>query len=186
MGFIAIAGIAISLAMDAFSVCVAAGFRTKDVTFRHYFRLAFHFGLFQFFMPLLGYFAGVLIENILEQYGPWIAMSLLSFIGIKMIWESLHSDELDKNEKDPSRGSSLVMLSVATSIDAAAVGLSFNALGLPILIPSVIIGIVCALFSAIGVYLGNKIGSFLGVWAERFGGAILISIGVKILLEHVL
>jgi len=184
MGFIAIAGIAISLAMDAFSVCIAAGVKIKDVTFRHYFRLAFHFGLFQCFMPLLGYFAGVLIENLLHQYGPWIAMSLLSLIGIKMIWESVHSDESEKNEKDPSRGLSLVMLSIATSIDAAAVGLSFNALDLPILIPSIIIGIVCALFSAMGLYLGNKIGSFLGAWAERLGGVILIGIGIKILLEH--
>jgi len=184
MGFIAIVGIAISLAMDAFSVCIAAGVKIKDIRFRHYFRLAFHFGLFQFFMPLLGYVAGVLIENILHQYGPWIAMSLLSFIGIKMMWESFDLDGSEKNDKDPSRGASLVMLSIATSIDAAAVGLSFNALGLPILIPSIIIGIVCALFSAIGVYLGNTIGSFLGAWAERLGGVILIGIGMKILLEH--
>jgi putative Mn2+ efflux pump MntP len=76
------------------------------------------------------------------------------------------------------------MLSVATSIDAAAVGLSFAALNLPIIIPAIIIGIVCALFSAVGLFLGNRIGSFLGPWAERLGGAILIAIGIKILFEN--
>lgn len=186
MGFIAIVGIAASLAMDAFSVCVAAGVQIKDITFRHYFRLAFHFGLFQFLMPLIGFYSGVLIENILRQYGPWIAMSLLVLIGFKMIHGSIDSNKTENNQKDPSRGSSLVLLSIATSIDAGAVGLSFNALELPILIPSIIIGVVCSGFSAMGLYLGNKIGSFLGKWAERLGGTILIVIGVKILLEHVL
>ncbi len=184
MGFIAISGIAISLAMDAFSVCVAAGVKIKDVTFRHYFRLAFHFGLFQFLMPLIGFYSGVLIESLIRRYDHWIALILLSLIGIKMIWESFKQKETDSAPKDPSRGLSLVMLSIATSIDAAAVGLSFAALELPIFIPSIIIGAVCALFSAIGLYLGTTMGSFLGVWAERLGGSILIGIGMKILFEH--
>jgi putative Mn2+ efflux pump MntP len=186
MGFIAISGIAISLAMDAFSVCIAAGVKIKDISFRHYFRLAFHFGLFQFFMPVLGFYSGVLIENVIRRYGPWVALTLLVLIGVKMLWESFGQEETDEIQKDPSRGMSLVMLSVATSIDAAAVGLSFAALRFPIFIPAIIIGIVCALFSAVGLYLGNKIGSFLGPWAERLGGAMLIAIGVKILFEHLL
>lgn len=184
MEFITISGIAISLAMDAFSVCIAAGIKIKDISFRHYFRLAFHFGLFQFLMPLIGFYSGVLIESLIFRYGPWIAMSLLLLIGIKMIWESYDCKETDKTQKDPSRGTSLVMLSIATSIDAAAVGLSFAALDLPIFIPSIIIGLICAIFSALGLLLGNRVGGFLGAWAERLGGAILIGIGMKILMEH--
>ena len=101
-----------------------------------------------------------------------------------MIWESFqHSDE-KKSKKDPSRGMSLIMLSIATSIDAAAVGFSLAALKTPIILPSIIIGLVCIFFSIIGLFIGDKIGSKLGVWAERIGGIILIGIGLKILLEH--
>lgn len=184
MGFIEITGIAVSLAMDAFSVCVAAGVTIKEITFHHYFRLAFHFGLFQFMMPVAGYYSGKMIERFITGYDHWIALALLSIIGLKMIWESFGGkDELDE-KKDPSRGITLVVLSVATSIDAAAVGFSFAALNIPVLVPAVIIGIVCAFFSCTGLFLGNKISSFAGVWAERFGGFILILIGLKILSDH--
>ncbi len=88
MEIIVITGIAISLAMDAFSVCIAAGVKIKKLNFRHYFRLAFHFGLFQFFMPIIGFYSGVMIEKLISSYDHWIALILLSFIGIKMIWES--------------------------------------------------------------------------------------------------
>lgn len=188
MNFITILGIALSLAMDAFSVSVAAGVTIKNPTIRHYFRLSFHFGLFQFLMPLAGYYGGVLIENIISSYDHWIALLILTFIGLKMIWESFSdkSDHTSTNLKDPSRGVTLVMLSIATSIDAAAIGFSFAALKLSILVPAIIIGVVCAICSAVGLFLGNTIGSRIGRWAERFGGVILIAIGIKILIDHII
>ena len=139
-------------------------------------------------MPVLGYHGGEMIENIISRYDHWIAFALLCFIGVKMIVESFKKD--DNNNpgacRDPSRGMTLVMLSVATSIDAAAVGFSFAALNTPIFLPAIIIGVVCAGCSAIGLYLGNKIGNRVGAWAERFGGGILIAIGVKIVVEHLM
>lgn len=184
MGFLETAGIAVSLAMDAFSICVAAGVTIQNITFRHYFRLAFHFGLFQFLMPVAGYYGGVMVENIIGRYDHWIALILLNLIGLKMIWESFDTEKKVDEKKDPSRGLTLVVLSVATSIDAAAVGFSLAALDIPVLLPAVIIGLVCVFFSALGLFLGNKIGSFIGTWAERAGGLILMLIGLKILFEH--
>lgn len=186
MGILTVLGIAVSLAMDAFSVSIACGARLKKLTFGHYFRLAFHFGLFQFMMPLIGYYGGMTVEKIISSYDHWIAFGLLSFIGLKMIWESLKKEETEQEAecRDPSRKMSLIMLSIATSIDAAAVGFSFAALKIPIFIPAVIIGLVCALFSAAGLFLGSRIGSIMGKWAERFGGIVLIIIGIKILTEH--
>ncbi len=178
-----VAVIATALAMDAFSVCITAGMIIRKPGPRHYFRLAFHFGLFQFMMPIIGYYAGYYLERWIKRYDHWIALALLGFIGVKMIYESLqhHDDEADR---DPSRGWTLVLLAVATSIDALAVGFSIGVLNGPILIPSVIIGIVCALFSAAGIALGNRVGSLFGRRAEAVGGVLLIAIGIKILVEH--
>ncbi|MBN1533893.1 MAG: manganese efflux pump [Spirochaetes bacterium] len=185
MELLTIIGIALSLAMDAFSVCVVAGAQIGRPTLRHYFRLSFHFGLFQFFMPVLGYYGGVFIESAIHSYDHWIALSILSFIGLKMLWESFKDKESDAPANDPSRGATLLMLSIATSIDAAAIGFSFAALRIPILKPAWIIGVVCAACSAAGLLLGSTIGPRIGAWAERLGGAVLISIGIKILIEHV-
>ncbi|MBN1756727.1 MAG: manganese efflux pump [Chitinispirillaceae bacterium] len=186
MEFLTIFGIALSLAMDAFSVCVVAGVKIGTPTLRHYFRLSFHFGLFQFLMPILGYYGGVMIESIISRYGHWIALIILSFIGAKMLWESFK--DTDKNDSlsfvDPSRGMTLVMLSIATSIDAAAIGFSVAALSIPILKPAIIIGIVCAVCSAVGLFLGTIIGLKIGAWAERLGGVVLIAIGIKIVSER--
>jgi putative Mn2+ efflux pump MntP len=188
MEFITVFLIALSLAADAFSVCVASGVKIKTPTPRHYFRFSFHFGLFQFLMPVIGYYGGVVVAKIISSYDHWIALVVLSFIGGKMILESFKNDEDKKEEatfKDPSKGWSLVMLSVATSIDAAAVGFSFAALNISVFTPAVIIGVVCAACSGIGLLIGAKIGASVGTWAERFGGLILIGIGLKILLEHI-
>lgn len=186
MEFVTVFLIALSLAADAFSVCVASGVKIKSPNPRQYFRFSFHFGLFQFLMPVTGYYGGVVIADIISAYDHWIALVVLSFIGGKMLWESFkHDDEKEETTfKDPSKGLSLVMLSVATSIDAAAVGFSLAALNISVLLPAVIIGIVCVACSAIGLFIGSRIGAAVGTWAERFGGVILIGIGVKILLEH--
>ncbi len=184
MSPLSIIGIAVGLAMDAFSVSIASGVKIKEVNFGHYFRLAFHFGLFQFFMPLLGFYGGVAVEGFIQRYNHWVAFVLLAFIGGKMIRESFCQGDSEKGSCDPSRGKTLIMLSVATSIDAAAVGFSFAALGMPIFGPAVIIGIICLVFSAFGVFLGDRVGTHLGPWAERAGGIMLILIGIKIVLDH--
>ncbi len=184
MDLINITGIAVALAMDAFSVSIAAGMVIEHPTPRHYFRLAFHFGLFQFLMPVFGYLGGVFIESLIREYDHWIAMALLAFIGIKMIRDSYTPENTSAPSADPSRGWTLVLLSVATSIDALAVGLGIGVLGKPIILPSIIIGVVCALFSVAGIALGKKAGELLGKRVMRVGGIILIAIGVRIVFEH--
>jgi putative Mn2+ efflux pump MntP len=186
MDLVSILIVAVALAMDAFSVCISCGIVIPNPDSRHYFRLAFHFGLFQFMMPIIGYFGGIYLERNISAYDHWIAFGLLLFIGIKMIREAItrKEDKQDACERDPSRGLSLLSLAVATSIDALAVGLSIGVLNRPILLPSVIIGLVCAFFSVIGVALGNRVGSLVGSRAEAIGGILLVAIGTKILVEH--
>ena len=185
MGIVEIVIIAVGLAMDAFSVSISAGMAVKEPDAGHYFRLSFHFGLFQFLMPVIGYFAGMYIEQYIRNYDHWIAFALLAFIGSRMIYEALSGGDESKFEaRDPSRGMTLVVLSVATSIDALAVGLSLGVLGREILVPSVIIGLTCALFSIAGVFIGKKAGALVGRRAEAFGGVMLVLIGLKILSDH--
>lgn len=184
MDILEIGVIAIALAMDAFSVSISAGMIIKTPNYRHYFRLAFHFGLFQFMMPIIGYFGGIYLEKYIKSYDHWVAFGLLSLLGLKMIKESLADEDETKEIKDPSRGFSLVILSIATSIDALAVGLSFGVLSQAILFPSVIIGFTCALFSIIGVTIGKKAAALVGKKAEAVGGIMLLIIGIKILVEH--
>ena len=184
MDIISTLGIAVALAMDAFSVSIASGLYIYKPFHRYYFRIAFHFGLFQFAMPIIGYFGGVAVEPIIKDFDHWLAFVLLSFIGIRMIKESLSNDGTSF-KGDPSKGFTLILLSLATSIDALAVGLSFGLLHKPIILPSIIIGVTCALFSVIGVYVGRKTSSILGKRAELIGGVILIAIGFRILLSHI-
>lgn len=184
MDLISIAGISVALAMDAFSVSIAAGMVIEHPTPRHYFRLAFHFGLFQFLMPVIGYMGGVFIEGLIRDFDHWIAMALLAFIGIKMIRDSFAPEDPGAGHADPSRGWTLVLLSIATSIDALAVGLGIGVLGKPILLPSIIIGVVCALFSLTGIALGKKAGALLGKRVMCAGGIILIAIGLRIIIDH--
>ena len=186
MNLLTVIGISVSLAMDAFSVSVTSGVIIRKPTFRQYFRLAFHFGLFQFIMPVIGFYSGVLFEAVIRRYDHWVAFFLLLFIGGKMFYESFHTEDDDSVKKDPSKGRVLILLAVATSIDAAAIGFSFAALNIPILLPSIMIGLICVFFSALGIYLGTRIGNTFGKWAERFGGVILCGIGTKILVEHLL
>lgn len=184
MSFVYIFLVAIALAMDAFSVSIIAGLFNKKPDFRFYFRISFHFGLFQFLMPILGYFLGAYLENFLQSIDHWVAFSLLSIIGVKMIMDSFSKDE-NKKKKDPSRGSTLILLSIATSIDALAIGITLGVLNKAVFFPSVIIGIVCLIFSVAGVFIGKTFGHFFKK-IEVIGGLILILIGLKILLEHLI
>lgn len=177
----AIYGISVGLAMDAFSVAIGAGMTINHPTLRHYFRIAFHFGLFQFMMPIFGYWCGILVGTWVTGYNHWIAMALLTLVGINMIRESYNAQ---KGTIDPSRGRRLVALSLATSMDALAVGFGLGFTDVSIVSASVMIGITCALFSILGIMLGKKTAAYLGRSTERLGGIILIGIGILILLER--
>jgi len=182
MGFFQIIFIAISLAMDALAVSIIAGSSGQLRGKRATFRLSFHFGLFQFLMPILGWLLGSSIRQFVLSIDSWIASGLLLFVGIKMIVSALGQDSKMYNY-DPSRGFSLVFLSVATSIDALAVGCSLVMLRISIWYPSVIIGIVASGFSLIGIKMGKRVGKIIGKRMEFIGGLVLIAIGFRILLS---
>lgn len=183
MNFISILIIAIGLGMDAFSVAIGVGATVRALSFMPVFRLSFYFGLFQVLMPIAGWFAGMTVANIIAGYDHWIAFGLLAFVGGKMIKESFSKEE-KIHASDPTKGVTLIILSVATSIDALAVGLSFAFLKIPILYPSIIIGIVAFVMTAIGMFFGERLGKVVGKRVEIVGGVILIGIGVKILIDH--
>jgi len=177
-------GIAVGLAMDAFAVSIAVGLTLKQVSLRQTFRLSYHFGLFQALMPIAGWLAGRSVARWIGPVDHWIAFGLLAAIGGKMIYEAVASDEEECAPKDPTKGASLVVLSVATSIDAFAVGLSLALLGIDIWYPALIIGLVTLALTATGLHLGKRFGALLGRRMEIAGGVILIAIGVRILIEH--
>ncbi len=169
--------------MDAFAVSLGIGTTRRASLPRSIFRLSFHFGLFQFFMPILGWLAGNTIASLISQFDHWIAMGLLTFVGVRMIRSGLDPDS-ETYQSDPSRGGTLVMLSVATSIDAFAIGLSLAMLQVDILFPSVVIGVVTAGLSLTGLLIGHKLGTRFGKRMEILGGVILIGIGLRVLITH--
>ena len=176
-------GVAVGLAMDALAVSIVAGMTVSPLTGRHVFRLAFHFGLFQAMMPVLGWLAGRQVAQYAAAYDHWVAFGLLAAIGGKMLWEA-RSDDYFTSGTDPSRGLMLVSLSVATSIDALAVGLSIAMLNESIWTAAVVIGLVAAALSTVGVLFGNRLGTRCGRWAAAVGGCVLVGIGVRILVSH--
>jgi putative Mn2+ efflux pump MntP len=182
MSFWYILGLAFGLAMDAFAVSVAAGIQVTRLDRGHVLRLALSFGVFQFGMTVLGWLAGRGLSRWVENVDHWVAFGLLIAIGGKMLWESFRHSE--NPTQDPTRGWMLLTLSVATSVDALAVGLSLAFLEASIWVPSVVIGVVAALLSAVGALFGSRLGRRFGVWAERFGGLVLIGIGLRILVTH--
>lgn len=185
MTIIAILILAIALGIDAFVVAITAGLTLEKVTGRHLFRLSFHFGLFQALMPLLGWFIGASIQTYIAQWDHWVAFALLAAVGGKMIHEALSSKEVEST-RDPTRGFSLVALSVATSIDALAVGLSLAVINQSIWYPALIIGIVCAAMTLTGMLIGKRFPTSAGKKIEVFGGILLIGLGAKIVADHLL
>ncbi|MGM0452616.1 MAG: manganese efflux pump MntP family protein [Thermodesulfobacteriota bacterium] len=177
--------IAISLAMDAFAVSVAAGTSGWMTGGRAKFRLSFHVGLFQFMMPIIGWFAGTHIAPIISAFDHWVAFGLLVFVGYRMIAGGLHP-ERQAAANDPSRGAMLVVLSVATSIDALAVGFSLALVNISIWYPAVIIGMVTSALSLAGIRLGRFLGEKIGPRMEIIGGTVLILIGCRILVTDLL
>ena len=158
MHILTILGIAVALAMDAFAVAIATGVALRQVSLRQTFRLSWHFGLFQALMPVLGWGLGSSIQSYVEAYAHWVAFSLLALVGSNMLKEALLTDDDEEPapRKDATRGKTLVVLSVATSIDALAVGLSMSMLNISIAYPAIIIGIVAGLFTIAGLHLGKR------------------------------
>ncbi len=183
MNWQSLVGIAFGLAMDAFAVSLAAGVTLGKVTPRQTFRLAFHFGLFQFLMPIFGWLAGKEIATSIRHFDHWIAFALLAFIGVKMLRDSWRG-ELSETRTDPTRGRTLVTLSLATSIDALAVGLSMAILDVSVWIPAVVIGVIAAILTGCGIVFGQRVGTRFGHWSEAVGGCVLILIGVQIVYTH--
>jgi manganese efflux pump family protein len=179
--WLSLLGLSVGLAADAFAVAVAAGLVIDTITPRHVFRLGFHFGLFQFMMPIIGWLAGEQLAANLGGYDHWLAFALLGYVGGKMLWEA-RREKNAQSGKDPTRGLSLLTLSLATSLDALAVGVSMALLGVSVWTPSVVIGLVTAALTAVGISLGSRIGSRWARWAEVAGGIVLILIGLKVLL----
>jgi len=185
MSLVEVLLIALGLAMDAFAVCLGAGTTQHVSGPRPVFRLAFHFGLFQALMPVLGWLVGSTIERWIAPFDHWIAFGLLAFVGVRMIRSGLDSGS-ESHSTDPSRGATLVMLSVATSIDAFAVGLSLAVLGVGIIYPAIVIGVVAGVMSLLGLALGSRLGKAFGKRMEVIGGLILIAIGVRVVISHLL
>jgi putative Mn2+ efflux pump MntP len=175
--------VAVGLSMDAVAVSLAASASQRARGARATFRLSFHFGLFQFLMPVAGWSIGASIARYISSFDHWIAFGLLTLVGLRMI-TAARSGADPKPARDPSRGSTLILLSVATSIDALAIGLTLAMLGNGIWHASLVIGLVTACLSCLAVVVGARIGRRVGQRMEILGGLALIAIGARILWQH--
>ena len=185
MPVILVLGLAVALAMDCFAVALGMACGLRGLSGRQAVRMAVFFGAFQFGMPILGWFAGESVVRFMQGIDHWIAFGLLAAIGGRMIYESFSlSDEEKACRPDQTRGMRLLVLSVATSLDALAVGLSLGVIKVGIFYPAAVIGLVCFALTILGARLGPVIGRAVGRWAEILGGLILIGIATRILIEH--
>lgn len=173
--------IAIGLGMDALSVSLCKGLSMKEMKWKNAIIIGLYFGIFQAIMPCIGYFVGTRFQSIIENWSHWIALVLLVLIGINMIREALFGEE-EANDKIDFK--TMIMLAIATSIDALIIGVTFAILKSSIILPSIIIGVITFIMSVVGVKVGNLFGNKMGKNAEVFGGIVLILIGIKIVVEH--
>ena len=182
MSFVELLLIAIGLSMDAFSVSICKGLTTKKFSWRMALVCGLWFGFFQALMPIIGYFLGAQFQEMIEAYDHWIAFGLLFLIGANMIREAVWGKE---ESQDGSLGfKTMLLLAIATSIDALAVGVSFACIRVKLWSSVIVIGLTTFAFSVLGVKIGNVFGSKYEKSAEIIGGIMLILIGLKILLEH--
>ena len=185
MGILTIIATAVGLSMDALAVSVTNGLIIKKIEFKHAIRIALSFGFFQALMPVLGWAAGYTVRDLIKAYDHWIAFGLLGFIGAKMIVDSRRLDQ-KRETKSCKHLPTLLLLSVATSIDALAVGLSFAFLEMNIIVPVVVIGSITFALCLAGVYIGNRSGYFFEGKLALAGGILLVAIGLKIAAEHII
>jgi len=186
MEFLSIFLIAIGLSADCFAVALSGSISMRTPSRLQVFRTSLAFGLFQGLMPVLGWLAGRTVVGLIGDYDHWVAFILLALVGSRMIWESFRSKDGRSKAIDITKGFLLLTLSVATSIDALAVGLTFAFMKINIALASSTIGVVAFVATVIGFLLGRKAGHLIGRRAEAIGGTILIGIGIKTLLEHIL
>lgn len=182
MGAIEILLISIGLAMDAFAVSVCKGLAMKKMSWKKAIIIGLYFGIFQAVMPVIGYFLGTTFERFITNVDHWVAFILLVGIGINMVKEAF--DKESENRNDNVDVKTMLALSIATSIDALAIGITFACLKIHIVMPVITIGLITFIISVIGVKIGNRFGDKYEKKAEIMGGVILILLGVKILLEH--
>ena len=176
--------LAIGLSLDTFAVSVTCGLIEKKIKFLPASRIAIIFAIFQSVMPIIGWLLGLSIKKYIVQVDHWIAFGLLFLVGIKMIFESLKNDE--EKKFNPQDIKVILFLSVATTIDAFVIGITLAFLNVKLILASLIIGAVTYIASMLGMLFGKKLGSHFGKKMEIIGGLILISIGIKILIEHLL
>lgn len=193
MDFFVIVGIAFGLSLDAFTVALTNSTMIKDLHIRHGLRMAAFFGFFQFIMPVIGWAAGMTFSAYVGACDHWIAFALLAVVGGRMIYSCLPFSKEDKacecscgNKKDCRDIPTLFLLSIATSIDAMAVGLSFAMIEVEIIHPSIVIGLITFAVSMMGYYLGKAVGSKIKIELDIVGGVVLIGIGIKILASHLM
>jgi manganese efflux pump family protein len=185
MSILIVLGMAVALAMDCFAVSLGMSCGAERLRAGQILRLAFAFGFFQFGMPVLGWFAGENVIRYIRGFDHWVALALLSFVGLRMIFESFGKKETDDaGRRDRTRGWPLIVLAIATSIDALAVGLTLSVLTPAIVLPAALIGLVSFALTVAGARLGPLVGRAIGKRAELAGGLILIGIGVKIVAER--
>ena len=186
MSIIELLLIGIGLSMDAFAVAICKGLAMRRINYRHTLIIALSFGGFQALMPYIGWLLGSRFARYITRYDHWIAFLLLLFIGGKMIWDTLHEGDGDDIDFAGERLDikELLLMAVATSIDALAMGMTFAVLSVNIGVACGIIGVTTFLISALGVFIGNRFGAKYKNKASMTGGVILILIGFKVLLEH--
>lgn len=192
MGLLEILMLGVALATDAFSVTISNTFAFDDHRFSRLMRMPLFFGLFQFGMPLAGYFVGGIAAELIEKYAGIVSLVILGFIGLNMLYSGYKALKEDASEEDEEEAQQdaqqgaitlsygkLVFQAVATAIDAFAVGVSFRAHSVDILVASALFGIITAILCTIALFIGKKLGSLLGDRAEMVGGVVLILIGLK-------
>jgi putative Mn2+ efflux pump MntP len=170
--------LAFALAFDAFAVAIAVGIRLGHLDRWSVFRLAFHFGFAQFGMPIIGWRAGELMFDLVGSFGSWLAAAVLLGLGLRLIWEQFNKEEREW-KGDPTRGVSLIVLMLATSIDALGAGLSLALIGTDILYPALLIGVVAAMMTILGLVSGRAVGIRFSRIAGVIGGLILVGLAVK-------
>ena len=173
--------IGFSLAMDAFAVALCKGLSIKKINIKSCLTVGLYFGIFQSLMPLLGFILATNFQHFIIKIDHWVVFLLLIFIGFKMIIDVfLKEDNID----DKINFKTMIGLSIATSLDAFAIGITLSFLNVNLIISIIVIGFITFILSTFGVLIGNKVGSMLGIKSQLIGGLILITIGLKILFEH--
>lgn len=183
MDFLTLLFVAIGLSFDTFAVSISTGIIVNEIRFWQGVRVALIMALFQTVMPLIGIFLGLQVSEYISEYDHWLAFGLLSLLGAKMIIDSFKEDE-DKMMQNPLKLTNVIGMSVATSIDALAVGVIFAGLNINISLMAFVVGSVTFLVAMIGMLLGKRAGAHLGSKLDIVGALILIGVGLKILLEH--